>query len=687
MDHTALELTLRAVGDGKLAADLRLRPPGSPTDADLASGVPVTLDTQRLLELSLDPDAYGRALTDQLFACATLREAWATVRGYIQGANTALRLRLRIDPGAEALHALRWELLQDPSTQAFLCQSERVLFARYLDTGDLATLVTPALADVRALVAVANPRDLEEFNLDPVDVAGEMARTRQALGDLPITPLAGEPHGPRATLSAIVDGLRAGHSLLYLVCHGTLLRGEPRLWLETDDGAADRVPAENLVARIADLPPERRPLLVVLASCQSAGRDDAGPVLAALGPRLARAGVGAVIGMQGNVPTPLVERLMPRLFALLRAEGQIDRALAIARADMPPGAPWWLPVLYMRVRDGRLWAPAGPAPEPAVPRVAEGLDALLQLLRSPAVRERAVAFHSDFAAARAQVGDVIALKDVHDLLHTLQFQCFIPLSREARGFPDDAIAVENIYDYGLTLRTRTAEIRTAFARSPAALGSGDWVNGLDTASLTLDQALSTRDAQVLGRAIWEINRVLALQPSFINANLVSRARALRLQSLVEAMEALRGQIAGVVRDKARLASFEAGVVALADLHRDLSLRIAEHDTWQTIDGDVRLTVESLRHGTGDLELAWPGLRPRLLALAAGEETWANSLRAESDQLDVSLAGAGHPAGAVFQRCARLIGERFFQVDVDLKRLCSQLRELGDPLSELERTLS
>ena len=50
----------------------------------------------------------------------------------------------------------------------------------------------------------------------------------------------------------------------------------------------------------------RLPRLVVLASCQSAGTgeethsDDEG-VLAALGPRLAEAGIPAVIAMQGNV--------------------------------------------------------------------------------------------------------------------------------------------------------------------------------------------------------------------------------------------------------------------------------------------------------------------------------------------------------------------------------------------------
>lgn len=689
MHHAELELHLYAPAPSQVVADMRLRPPDGASEADLALGAPISIDQEALWALALDPTAYGRALTTQLFATPQLREAWATMRGYIQGANTPLRLRLRIAPSAEHLHLMRWELLHDPFTQQFLCQSERILFSRYLDSDDLGRLRLPAATEVRALMAVSNPLDLEDFNLAVVDTAGEIARTRRALDDLPTTILDDAPD-TSATLSRILDGLRAGHSLLYLVCHGTLLRGKPILWLMRDDGSADRVAGEVLVQRISDLPADRRPRLIVLASCQSAGRDDAATVLASLAPQLARAGVGAVIGMQGNVPMALVERLMPRFLSLLRRDGHIDHALALARADLPPDMDWWMPVLFMRVRDGRLWeaeSSDAPAGNP-VPQVAEGIDALVELLRVREVRATVLAFRSDFAAARAQVADLIALKDVHDLLHTLQFQCYLPLTREARNFPDDEIALESIRDYSLTLRTRSSEIRQVFAQAPDLFGASEWVNGLDAGHALLEDAVSQLNPAALKKALWENNRVLAVQPSYINANLITVARALRLRNLAEAMEALDARLSTVSGDRDRLTRFQVGVAALLHLRERLGALIAEHDAWQAIDREVRRVAESLRFDTSELEFSWPDLHARLLLLAQGNATWATALQSEMEQLDLAVVGSGtqRPA-AVFQRCNRLIGERFFQVDVDLKRLCGQLRELSDPLAELEHLLA
>jgi CHAT domain-containing protein len=172
----------------------------------------------------------------------------------------------------------------------------------------------------------------------PVDVAGEVARAQTGLGDIPTTVLDGRADRPTATLSALADALRAEHHILYLVCHGALVEGEPCLWLERLPGEPPHpISGAELLRQIADL--THRPLLVILASCQGAGDDDA--TLAAIGPQLARAGIGAVIAMQSNVPQALIAQLTPRLFAELRRDGQIDRALAAARAALPADQPWW----------------------------------------------------------------------------------------------------------------------------------------------------------------------------------------------------------------------------------------------------------------------------------------------------------------------------------------------------------
>ena len=109
----------------------------------------------------------------------------------------------------------------------------------------------------------------------------------------------------------------------------------------------------------------RQPYLVVLASCESGGSGRlAGPnSLAATGPLLIASGVPAVIAMQGPVSITTVMRLMPDFFVELRRHGIIDLALASARRRIAAEHEWWAPVLYMRLKSGRLFTLPRPAPK------------------------------------------------------------------------------------------------------------------------------------------------------------------------------------------------------------------------------------------------------------------------------------------------------------------------------------
>ncbi len=161
----------------------------------------------------------------------------------------------------------------------------------------------------------------------------------------------------QVTLENITRRLRDNYDILYLVAHGMLVEGEPWLFLEQADGATARVPGHALATCIREA--QQRPRLVVLASCQSAGAGvDPTPettgALSALGPRLAEAGVPAVIAMQGNVSIETVGQFMPVLFEELRRDGVIDRAVAAARSQVRQRPDWWMPVLFMRLRSGRI---------------------------------------------------------------------------------------------------------------------------------------------------------------------------------------------------------------------------------------------------------------------------------------------------------------------------------------------
>ncbi len=384
MDDIAdLEIGLYHWDADHYAIDLRFDAPGQPVTTRPYQSNPVQFDRARLRELALDPRGYGELLWQSLFADDNVREFFARCTACAEGYRNAqgepqplpLRLRLYISPGAPEMHALLWETLRQPLPANWLVTSERTFFCRYLISSEARPIrpVPDTPAALKALVMIADPSDLAGYRpggriLPPVDVKGEGERAHASLAGLDVSELsrlaavAGQPPR-RATLDNLTAALRDGCDFLYLVCHGALVGGEPVLWLENATGTVDTVAAAELVERLREL--KSLPRLVVLASCQSAGtgadaRSDDGGALAALGPRLAEAGIPAVLAMQGNVSMATVEAFMPVLFReLVRNNGQIDRALAVARGAVRDRPDWWMPVLFLRLKTGRLWG--GPA--------------------------------------------------------------------------------------------------------------------------------------------------------------------------------------------------------------------------------------------------------------------------------------------------------------------------------------
>ncbi|MEZ4770890.1 MAG: CHAT domain-containing protein [Caldilineales bacterium] len=364
MSIADLEIGLHRRDEGAYAVELRYNlPADAPENAAeinpiTGDDVQISFDFEALRALKSQSDAYGKALSASLFT-APVAAAFAGARASAASAFSPLRLRLFIGPSAPELHNLAWETLQDPARPASLLSGENIIFSRYLSSEDWRPVTLRPKREQRALVVVANPNDLGDYNLAAVDVAGEVARATEALGQVSVSKLAG---GGQASRNAILEELRSGYDVLYLVAHGKAGSGRPVVFLETPEGAADPVAGEQLVADINGL--AARPALVVLASCQSAGagedassRDEG--ALAALGPRLAGAGIPAVVGMQGNVSMETVKQFMPVFFRELQRDGVIDRALSVARGAIADRPDWWAPVLFMRLKSGRLWYSPG----------------------------------------------------------------------------------------------------------------------------------------------------------------------------------------------------------------------------------------------------------------------------------------------------------------------------------------
>ena len=364
--YADLEIGLHRRDAHCYAVELRFSQPESDAEVRSVRGDSslVQFDFEQLRTLLLDDAAYGQYLAESLFAPPSFRMAFAKACSTAGALEVPLRLRLFVGPNAPELHDLRWETLRDPEDGNPLLTGEHVLFSRYLSSLDWRRVRLQPKANLRALVVVANPADVADYapggrSLTPVDVSGELQRAKSGLGAIPMTELASKGS---ATLNNLSHHLRDGYDILYLVAHGALVKGEPRLWLEDEMGQTQVVVGSELAIRLGEL--QQRPRLVVLVSCQSAGtgedaRTSDGGALAALGPRLAEVGIPAVLAMQRDISMTTVAQFMPVFFEELQRDGQIDRAAAVARGAVRERPDWWAPTLFMRLKSGRLWYTPG----------------------------------------------------------------------------------------------------------------------------------------------------------------------------------------------------------------------------------------------------------------------------------------------------------------------------------------
>lgn len=297
-----------------------------------------------------------------------------------------LRVRLWIEDGAAELHALPWERLYHryKGHAVPLAATADTPFSRHT------SLTTPepelmAETPLQLLVVVSNPFNLPS-TLTPADVEAEVENLRQALAPLlrenlvRVSVLPGRTglsadvqkqlkkagwqilSGP-ASLDNLMRPLPKCH-IFHFIGHGSFQRkdehgpGRAALHIEQEDGAWVALRDDEFVSRLVAL--EARPHVMFFVACESATRDAEHPFVG-LGPKLVQADVPAVVAMQGKAPMAMAQDLAAEFYRQLTAHGEVDTALNQARLRVfrSDGTDWAIPVLFTRLRNGRLFALTG----------------------------------------------------------------------------------------------------------------------------------------------------------------------------------------------------------------------------------------------------------------------------------------------------------------------------------------
>jgi HEAT repeat protein len=342
------------------------------------------LDRSALQTIENDVTAYGLALFDALFS-GPIRRAYDRAAGMAEThIGGQLRLRLWIDPQAIELHALLWERLHRPrqDTASPLTAATNTPFSRY--TGlEIAAPAPIGVRPIRMLIAVANPADLINQGMAPIDVDHEIDALTSALnglqrtGQLHVTLLPGKTSlsaGIRArleqagyvvrdgptTLDTLMRELASapGYHILHFLGHGAFSRARETtvLFFEDAGGFSDKRRDTEMMTHLSAINP--LPHLIFLASCDSAKRDpqNANPYVG-LAPQLVQAGIPAIIAMQDTIAPLIARELSQDFYRHLLEYGSVDGALNHARLLLLENDPqgWATPALFMRLEDGQLF--------------------------------------------------------------------------------------------------------------------------------------------------------------------------------------------------------------------------------------------------------------------------------------------------------------------------------------------
>ncbi len=204
--------------------------------------------------------------------------------------------------------------------------------------------------DLRALLLVANPPGLEQYDLPPFDEPAILATLKKSLGQIPYDVLGTVPEAVGLpTLDSLVKQLtEKPYTILHIVAHGKYIERHKKTVLylakstaEVKGEQLDLVFDNRLIERLSRFRGERGlPYFTFIGACESAE----------LAQRLVRElGIPAVLAMTEPITFKTAEMVEGRFYQRLYEHGFVDQALVEAVTETAERYDAVVPALYSRL--------------------------------------------------------------------------------------------------------------------------------------------------------------------------------------------------------------------------------------------------------------------------------------------------------------------------------------------------
>jgi hypothetical protein len=644
------------------------------------------------LKTSTQARDLGEILFDTLFDSQLSHEFVNFYYEVVQKGKQLLRVELDVDERElPEVAALPWEFMCLPERrnrgELWLGTDPNIVFARRRSQWNAALPIQLRSGEkLRIALAISAPKGLDPVKYQEVQTALEALANDQS-DRIELLPIVNP-----ATPNAINEILEKEPHIFHFIGHGRL---------ENEDG--EKVGQIALVKKVVNnaswvdanffggLFNRHRPSVVLLQACET-GMFSASQAFVGVASKIVQQNVPVVVAMQYAITNAAASQFAYEFYERLAKGNPVDIAaqngrLILALDNQYRDRNFATPVVFMRVQDGYLFNHQNRETEVRIDSqsgreyidsIGLGLVALGELMRCPEARSTVIAFQKDFEVACRQIDIVANYKELHDQLHKLEFQCYIPILQSLNRLPDDTNALEELKDYELTLQDVLTVMQDVIGRGTIPNSEIIWLENLYRAQKELCRAIEELDLERLKKTIRLLNHVIATQLSRINTKLNAAAQTLRLPDLVAAMTAVWGKLAKSTLNQEKVKQFQQGVEALANLNCRLEALVLGHDRWQEFDSELRRIENNLI----ELETFWFDLKKKAeILFTPAEEKWIISFQKASQDLDAALNDQ-NPTKVknCFRTYRQRASKRFDEVDGKLKCQCQELREIGEPLS-------
>jgi hypothetical protein len=284
-----------------------------------------------------------------------------------------------------------------------------------------------------------------------------------------------------------------------------------------------------------------------------------------------------------------------------------------------------------------------------------------------------------FKEIRHRIDALYVYKNLHEDLHQLSLKLtFGELVQSVSAANPDFKGIAEQCDK--TLRDSPSLEASLGSNSEDTRIERDWISRLQAITNSLNSALAASDTAACLRAVDNIQQLIKMNLSRLNAKVFKAATDL-------SFEALTSNLPETIEDAA---AFDKLVRAIRELKPTVLARALKHNLWQETENDISLVEDFFNipgQEVADISESWFAVKSRVLWLAEldPDDPWAGKARQFSDQIDdqmVQKKELDDQIRAQFGIYRNLFRFRFLAIDNTLKLDCGSLRKIDMPLAAI-----